>query len=184
MEFRLPTDQSIASSHLWHGDLHAANIFVNPSKHTEIVGLIDWQSSELSPLYFHARQPHIIDYNGSPHAILLIDGETSYLSKVLELGAIWDTLPGAKTSVYPFLFSSKERQIMEANVECVMRGMEAMESIKESIGELFPEQGIVRPDQYEEALDALEQMKDQVIEEFARSEEEKEIWLKEWPFGT
>ncbi|EDO02616.1 predicted protein [Sclerotinia sclerotiorum 1980 UF-70] len=73
---------------------------------------------------------------------------------------------------------------MEANVECVMRGMEAMESIKESIGELFPEQGIVRPDQYEEALDALEQMKDQVIEEFARSEEEKEIWLKEWPFGT
>ncbi|KAJ8067351.1 hypothetical protein OCU04_004704 [Sclerotinia nivalis] len=65
IEFLLPTDQSIASSHLWHGDLHAANIFVNPSKHTEVVALIDWQSTELSPLYFHARQPHIIDYNGS-----------------------------------------------------------------------------------------------------------------------
>ncbi|KAJ8067350.1 hypothetical protein OCU04_004703 [Sclerotinia nivalis] len=74
---------------------------------------------------------------------------------------------------------------MEANVEGVTRGgMEAMDSIEESIGELFPEHGIVRSHHYEEALDALEQMKDQVIEEFARSEQEKEIWLKEWPFGT
>ena len=39
---------------------------MNPSNPTEIVGFIDWQSTELSPLYFHARQPHIIDYNGPP----------------------------------------------------------------------------------------------------------------------
>ena len=62
--------------------------------------------------------------------------------------------------------------------------MEAMRSIKESIGELFPEQGIVRTDDYEEALDALEQMKEQVIDEFASNEQEREVWRKEWPFGT
>ncbi|QSZ29034.1 hypothetical protein DSL72_003544 [Monilinia vaccinii-corymbosi] len=248
-KFLLPIDQSIASSHLWHGDLHAANIFVNPNKPTEIVGLIDLQSTELSPLYFQARQPHIIDYDGPPvHGLerpqlpkdieqldatakehakalylqkslcslyntltyhqnpqvyaafefqqttsylllllarnLLIDGEASYLSQLAELKATWDTLPEAKTSFYPFSFSTKEQQVMQANVEGVMRGMEAMHSIKESIGELFPEHGVVRADQYEEVLDALEQIKGQVIEEFARSKQEREVWLKEWPFGT
>jgi hypothetical protein len=34
------------------------------------------------------------------------------------------------------------------------------------------------------ALDALEQMKDQVIEEFASNEQERQVWRKEWPFGT
>ncbi|PVH69760.1 hypothetical protein DL98DRAFT_438347 [Cadophora sp. DSE1049] len=249
IKFLLPTDRSVTSSHLWHGDLHAANIFVNPSNHTEIVGLIDWQSTELSPLYYHARQPHIIDYDGPPvsglerprppkdieqldtnakkHAEalylqqslcslfnilthhqnprlyaalefqqttsylllllarnLLVDGEATYLSQVAELEATWDTLPNAKSSAYPFSFSRKERQEMEADVENVARGIEAMRSIRESIGELFPEQGIVRSDQYEDALDALEQMKCQVIEEFASNEQEREVWRKEWPFGT
>ena len=73
---------------------------------------------------------------------------------------------------------------MEANVEGVVRGMEAMRSIRESLSELFPEQGIVRADLYDEALDALEQMKVQVIEEFASNEQERDVWRKEWPFGT
>jgi hypothetical protein len=222
---------------------------VNPSNPTEIVGLIDWQSTGLSPLYCHARQPHIIDYDGPPvyglerprppkdieqldanakkHAEalylqqslcslynvlthhqnprlyaalefqqttsylllllarnLLIDGEATYLSQVAELETTWDTLPSAKSSAYPFSFSGKERQEMEADVESVARGIEAMRSIREGIGELFPEQGIVRADQYEDALDALEQMKDQVIEEFASNKQEREVWRKEWPFGT
>ncbi|KAL5331675.1 hypothetical protein ACEPPN_001210 [Leptodophora sp. 'Broadleaf-Isolate-01'] len=241
--------RSICSSHLWHGDLHVANIFVNPSNPTEIVGLIDWQSTELAPLYHHARQPQILDYNGPPviglerphlpkdieqldadakkqaealylqqslcslyntlthhqnaqhHAAfvfqqttshlllllarnLLIDGEATYLSQVAALEATWDELPGAKGSAYPFSFSASERQEMEADTEGVVRGMEAMRAIRESIGELFPEQGIVRTELYDEALDALEQMKQQVIGEFAQTEQDREIWRKEWPFGT
>ncbi|KAF2496248.1 hypothetical protein BU16DRAFT_526753 [Lophium mytilinum] len=249
IEFLVPTDQAISSAHLWHDDLHVANIFVNPSQPTEVVGLIDWQSTEISPLYFHARQPHILDYDGPPvsglerpqlpedidkldasakkHAEalylqqslcslyntlthhqnprlyaalefqqttsylllllarnLLIDGEASYLSQVAELEGTWGALPGAAGSPYPFSFSPKEREEMEAEVEGVVRGMDAMRSIRESIGELFPEQGIVRPDQYDETLDALAQIKDQVIEEFAGSEQEREVWQKMWPFGT
>ncbi|KAF2259616.1 APH-domain-containing protein [Lojkania enalia] len=249
IRFLLPTDRTISSAHLWHGDLHVANIFVNPSEPTEVVGLIDWQSAELSPLYFHARQPHILDYDGPPvsglerpqppkdmekleanakkHAEtlylqqslcslyntlthyqnpqlyaalefqqttsylllllarnLLIDGEATYLLQVAELEATWDALPGTKGWTYPFSFSPKEREEIEADVEGVVRGMEAMRSIRENMGELFPEQGIVRQDQYEETLDALAQMKDQVIKKFASTEQEKEIWQKMWPFGT
>ncbi|TVY54027.1 Altered inheritance of mitochondria protein 9, mitochondrial [Lachnellula cervina] len=239
IKFLLPTDRSIASSHLWHGDLHVANIVVNPSKHTEIVGIIDWQSTELSPLYFHARQPTIINYHGprfhglerpqppkdteqlDPNAkkhaealylkqslcslyntlthhqnprlyaalgfqqttshlllslarYLLVDGEAAYLLQIAELEATWSSLPSAQNSAYPFSFSAEELRELEADVEGGLRGMDAMRSIRECIGELFPEKGIVKADQYEEALDALEQMRDQVIEEFATSEQEKE----------
>lgn len=249
IKFLLPIDRAISGPHLWHDDLHVANIFVNPSKPTEVVGLIDWQSTKLSPLYFQARQPHILDYDGplvsglerpqppkdmqklEPNAKkhaetlylqqslcslyntlthhqnpqlyaaldfqkttsylllllarnLLVDGEASYLLQVAELEATWDTLPGAKGQTYPFTFAPKDREEIEVEVEGVVRGMEAMRSVRENVGELFPEQGMVKADQYEETLDALAQMKDQVIETFASTEQEREVWQKMWPFGT
>lgn len=222
---------------------------MDPSEPTKIVSIIDWQSTELSPLYFQARQPNIIDYDGPTvyglerpefpedmdrldadakrqaetlylqqslcilyntlihqqnpklHAALefqqdprymllliarnlLIDGEATYMSQVADLETIWVNLPGTKGSPYPFSFSKADKEAIEADVEGAIRGMEAMQSVKETIGDLFPEKGIVRPDQYEEALDAMEQMKEQVIEEFAKSEQDKEEWRRLWPFGT
>ena len=62
--------------------------------------------------------------------------------------------------------------------------MQVMAAIQEAIGELFPEKGVVRPDQYEEALDALEQMKDQVLREYVSTEQERETWRKVWSFGA
>jgi hypothetical protein len=59
-----------------------------------------------------------------------------------------------------------------------------MQSVRDSIGDLFPEQGYVRTELYSEALDALGQMKEQVINEFAKNEEEREVWNRWWPFGT
>lgn len=64
------------------------------------------------------------------------------------------------------------------------RGMEAMRAIRGELGEFSIEKGIVTPEQYEEALDALRQMKEQVIDTFATSEEDRETWEQSWPFGT
>jgi hypothetical protein len=245
----LPADETITSAHLWHDDLHLGNIFVDPSEPTKVVGLIDWQSTELSPLYFHARQPHFIDYEGSPinglerpqprkdldrfepsarreaealylHQSLcslyltlihhqnprlytalqfqntqeylllllarniLIDGEVTYLSQLAELESTWSDFSADKMSPCPFAFSDKERDDFEADMRGVVRGMEVMRSIRDSLGELFPEQGIVRSDQYNEALDALNQMREQVVSTFASNSKEKEIWENEWPFET
>ncbi|KAG6260015.1 hypothetical protein E4U49_005367 [Claviceps purpurea] len=66
LKYLLPADRSLRTSHLWHSDLHAGNVLVDPGNRTRIMGLIDWQSTELSPLYFQARQPHFIDYKGPP----------------------------------------------------------------------------------------------------------------------
>lgn len=49
---------------MWHGDLHANNIFVNPENPTEIVGIIDWQSVHLSPFFLQAGHPALIEFNG------------------------------------------------------------------------------------------------------------------------
>ncbi|KAE8350734.1 hypothetical protein BDV28DRAFT_33292 [Aspergillus coremiiformis] len=65
VKFLLP-EESIQTSHIWHNDLHAENIFVNPSDPSEIYGVIDWQSTELAPLYDHTLEPYIRDYDGPP----------------------------------------------------------------------------------------------------------------------
>ncbi|KAG5961937.1 hypothetical protein E4U56_003610 [Claviceps arundinis] len=64
LKYVLPADRSLGSSHLWHDALHAGNIFVDPDNPSRIVGIIDWQSTEFSPLYFQARQPFFLDSDG------------------------------------------------------------------------------------------------------------------------
>ncbi|KAL9124557.1 MAG: hypothetical protein Q9217_006122 [Psora testacea] len=60
----LPKEESFRASIMWHSDLHANNIFVNPEKPTEITGIIDWQSVHLSPFFLQARHPALIEFNG------------------------------------------------------------------------------------------------------------------------
>ncbi|KAL4985075.1 kinase-like domain-containing protein [Aspergillus falconensis] len=66
VKYLLPTDPSITSAFLWHPDLHAENIFVRPERPAEVLGIIDWQSTELLPLFDHARLPYFLDYDGPP----------------------------------------------------------------------------------------------------------------------
>ncbi|RHZ57500.1 uncharacterized protein CDV56_108101 [Aspergillus thermomutatus] len=64
VKFLMPDDESIRMSHIWHNDLHTENIFVNPDNPSEIYGFIDWQSTELAPLYDHTLEPYFLDYDG------------------------------------------------------------------------------------------------------------------------
>ncbi|EFR02271.1 phosphotransferase enzyme family protein [Nannizzia gypsea CBS 118893] len=60
----LPRETGLTSGHLWHNDLHAENIFVNPNKPTEIMGIIDWQSLQIAPLTDHCLDPSFLGYEG------------------------------------------------------------------------------------------------------------------------
>ncbi|KAL4886604.1 kinase-like domain-containing protein [Aspergillus karnatakaensis] len=48
-----------------HPDLSAENIFVDPREPTKVVRFIDWQSTEIIPLFEHARPPYFINGDGS-----------------------------------------------------------------------------------------------------------------------
>ena len=223
---------------------------MDPENPTKVIGIIDWQSAELAPLFQHARQPYFLDYDGPPifglerprlpenlaqlapaapkeakalflkqslsalykaflhrhnprlyRAMafqetpsfdllllarnLLVDGEATYLAQVLELENMWAELPGVcarGAPSFPFRFSNEERAEIEADVIGALRGIEAMRQVQESLGDLFPERGVVRNDQYEETRDALRQIREETIDTYARDEKEKKIWPAGWPF--
>lgn len=82
----------------------------------------------------------------------------------------------------PFKFSGEEKEQIELDVKGALRSMEAMRGIKESLGELFLDRGIMRTEQYEETMDALRQIKEQVIHTFAHNVRERSLWQDMWPF--
>lgn len=250
VKYLLPTDDSITGSSLWHSDLHRENIYVNPDKPGEIVGVIDWQSTDLLPLFDHARQPYILDYDGpqvtglerpalpenfqeltseeqrraqslylqmSLLALykklthdrnerlygamefretlsfelllltqnLLIDGEAHYQARIANLEHVWADLPGVRAHgnpPFPCHFSSDELTAIYDDEAGTIRGMEYMELVKQTLGDLWPEKGIVRHDQYNESKEALRQAKLQLFDQLGLNEQERIDWDLAWPF--
>lgn len=240
VRYLLPTDKSIMASFLWHSDLHTENIFVNPERPTEILGIIDWQSTELLPLFEHARQPYFLDYDGPsveglepptlPENIrelssakqleakrlymsmslsalyrnltyrdnpvlykamefrqtkcfemlllaqnLLVDGEALYQASVLDLEKEWPDIPGVQAfgnPPFPVQLSASEIRSLERDVSGAIRGMELLAHIKNSLGELWPEKGVVRHDQYDDTKTLLNQAKAEIHDRLKSFEEQ------------
>ncbi|KAK2750684.1 hypothetical protein FQN57_002757 [Myotisia sp. PD_48] len=62
--YMLPKDENLHASVMWHNDLHTDNIFVDPADPVKIVGIIDWQSTHLSPLFLQACTPAMLKFEG------------------------------------------------------------------------------------------------------------------------
>ncbi|KAJ5799273.1 uncharacterized protein N7518_001341 [Penicillium psychrosexuale] len=250
VRYLLPTDKSITASFLWHSDLHTENIFVNPERPTDILGIIDWQSTELLPLFEHARQPYFLDYDGPfveglepptlPENIgelssakqletkrlyinmslsalyrnltyrdnpvlykamefrqtrcfemmllaqnLLVDGEALYQASALDLEKEWPDIPGVQAfgnPPFPVQLSASEVRSLEVDVSGAIRGMELLADVKNSLGELWPEKGVVRHDQYDDTKKRLNQAKAEIHNRLKSSEEQR-AWEYSWPFG-
>lgn len=45
---------------LWHTDLHLGNIFVSSNEFSLVEGVVDWQSSQICPLFAQARFPEFL----------------------------------------------------------------------------------------------------------------------------
>ena len=119
---------------------------------------------------------------------LLIHGEAQYLASILMLEDAWLDLRGVVhqgSLPYPFRFSAAERTEIEADAKGAAEGMNLMRCVRDSIGrDLFPERGVVRADQYDEAKDAMQQIKTQVLDTYAHDECERKLWEEYWPFDN
>ncbi|KAL8736428.1 MAG: hypothetical protein Q9166_000220 [cf. Caloplaca sp. 2 TL-2023] len=71
-------DPSVSAAFLWHPDLHAENIFVDPQHPTYITCIIDWQSVSIRPLFRHAGHPAFLDFDG-PKPMLGIRGDAKQI---------------------------------------------------------------------------------------------------------
>ncbi|PGH11077.1 hypothetical protein AJ79_05119 [Helicocarpus griseus UAMH5409] len=58
------SEPELNTGHLWHNDLQYENIYMNPDKPNEILGIIDWQAVEIMPLYDQALDPAFLGYEG------------------------------------------------------------------------------------------------------------------------
>jgi len=242
----LHVDEALGKPHVWHNDLHSANIFVDPLNPTKITGIIDWQNIQIRPLYFQARQPFFIDHpgprlrglerpafpkrdaNADPAAHggattlyfqqslcvlyktlihkqspaihrcfefqespafdmlllarnLLVDGEAAYIAQAVAMERIWPTLSCTQAVQFPLTFSEEDVMRAEKDAENASRGMQLLQAVRVSMGELFPERGMVRHEQYDEAKDALRQLNEQMIGQYARNEEEIKMLEDVWP---
>ncbi|KAL3250473.1 hypothetical protein ABHI18_011187 [Aspergillus niger] len=250
VQFLLPTDGSISSAFLWHPDLHTENIFVDPERPSEVLGIIDWQSCEILPLFDHARQPCLLDYDGPPAAgidrpklpenfdqldptekaeakrlylnislatlyrkltfaknkklfdamefqqtssfdmmlfaqNLLIDGEALYRAGVLELKEEWPYLPGVQASgipPFPLQYTTDDASAIHEDADKASQSMALMRGVEEFLGKMWPEEGIVPPEQYDEVKEILGYVKTDLIDQLAHSEVDKIGWEKAWPF--
>ncbi|KAL4897301.1 kinase-like domain-containing protein [Aspergillus ambiguus] len=59
--YLFPSDRVVVAPHIWHTDLHSANIFVQDGR---ISGVIDWQGIWAGPLILQARHPRLVEYHG------------------------------------------------------------------------------------------------------------------------
>ncbi|KAL3468055.1 hypothetical protein BJX64DRAFT_282938 [Aspergillus heterothallicus] len=60
----LPEDTEIHRPVLWHPNLHADHIVVNPADPSKITGMIYWQVAHIAPLCLQVRHPAILDFDG------------------------------------------------------------------------------------------------------------------------
>lgn len=250
LPYILPDAEAAAQSCMWHNDLHAENIFVDPEDPSQILSIIDWQSVSVTPLFDHTIPPAFLDHDEScSHAMekptipaalsnmsndeqsivmrhfyneslayafkvllqkhiepafqalafqessaadvlvlarrLFEIGEAHEMSSILALRDEWLEVPLVKRRnnlPFPLTISDAEVAEIEDDLRKAMESQEVMNKIKDSLGELFPEKGIVRHDQYNEAKRQLRQLKVQILQQFARNSQERSAWDTAWPF--
>jgi hypothetical protein len=57
LPYILPREFWSSTFHLWHDDLHALNIFVKENDPSELVAIIDWESTTISLMFDHKIVP-------------------------------------------------------------------------------------------------------------------------------
>ena len=242
----LPKEPVLTTGHLWHNDLHLENIYVNPANPREILGIIDWQSVQIMPLFDHALDPDFIGYEGPdvgedlepPKISKEVDNLNppdraiaikQYYTKCLMVA--WRTVVKAKNPAqysaiqfrgsksghlgqlvrnvavlgeaharallldlrdewlqmssgqeFPLDFSEEEVTEIENDVQDADLGIKIMGTIKERLGDLWPEKGLIEQENYEVVMTELRAIKTELMDALVKNESDREIFLKYWPF--
>lgn len=241
----LPTDPALVSANLWHNDLHAENIFVDPAEPTKVLGIIDWQSVSIEPLFSHLLEPSFLNYGGPEieddlqrpafpdtkslskeekaaafelyldqclmiawrmlvhkknpaqyaaikfretniASILFLSqnifslGEAHFRAVLLALQDEWAELH--PNTAFPITFSDEEVAEIQRDIESAERGIRIMQTIREQLGDLWPERGIIEHEYYDVVMEKLASIKRDLMAKYVKSEVERREFEHFWPF--
>src|SRR5208282_1640051 len=61
VEALIPEEEDLQRPTLWHTDLNSRNLFISFTGHPSLNSIIDWQSTQILPLYLQAQLPLFIE---------------------------------------------------------------------------------------------------------------------------
>lgn len=235
LKLLLPDNPALKTGHLWHNDLHHENIFVDPEKPNEVLGIIDWQSTQIMPLVDHCLDPSFLGYEGpdvgdnleppvlpdevdnlngeekttalrefyaqsimvawrmvvraknpaqynaiqfrnskAGHLLhfaqnIAVLGEAHFRALLLDLRDEWAESPLAPE--FPLQFSEGEVAEVEADVKAADLGIQIMNTIKQRLGDQWPEKGLIEHESFEVVMAELREIKAELMDRFAKSQE-------------
>ncbi|TKA58969.1 hypothetical protein B0A49_11243 [Cryomyces minteri] len=110
---------------LWHIDLHMGNVFVSQDDPTEVTGIIDWQSTSISPMFLQVRWPVFLEppenYMRGLHEPALPD-DFDQLSSNRKERAIYENDRATLSKMYEISSYSNSRDVKYAlNIPRVFR---------------------------------------------------------------
>jgi hypothetical protein len=111
-------------------------------------------------------------------------GEAHFQSLLVDLKDTWADLPAVKTDdiPFPFDFSEADFERIKMDSDGAVAGTELVAEVKETMGDLWPDKGFIEHERYDDCKAALHQVKDQILEQLADTDEEKGEYQQYWPF--
>ncbi|KAF1916462.1 phosphotransferase enzyme family protein [Ampelomyces quisqualis] len=110
-------------------------------------------------------------------------GEAHFQSLVVDLKDTWADLPGVTSHTpFPFSFSEADIERIKSDSDGAVAGTELVAAVKERLGGLWPDKGFIEHERYIDCRAALREVRDQILEQLADSDEEKDEYKQYWPF--
>ncbi|KAJ9357086.1 hypothetical protein DTO027B9_3225 [Paecilomyces variotii] len=110
-------------------------------------------------------------------------GEAHFQSLMVDLKDIWADLPAVTNDIpFPYDFSEEDLERIKLDSDGAVAGTELVAEVKERMGDLWPDKGFIEHERYDECKAALHEIKAQILEQLAETDEEKAEYERYWPF--
>ncbi|PWY87839.1 phosphotransferase enzyme family protein [Aspergillus sclerotioniger CBS 115572] len=141
----------------------------------------------------HAKNPdlyQIVNFRKTPaYGLIFVAhrmfeyGEAHFQSLLVDLEDTWADLPAVTSDVpFPYQFSEADIERIRSDSDGAVAGTDLVAEVKEQLGDLWPDKGLIEHEQYEDCKAALNEIKAQILEQLAETDEEKAEYERYWPF--
>ena len=134
-----------------------------------------------------AKNPHLFEATEFRKTASILLSFSAY--RIFEYGEAYsqallleikDTWPAS--TPFPFTFSDAEAERIKARGDAAVAGTELMAQVKETMGELWPDKGLIEHARYDTCRAELELMKEELLEQLPGNEEGRAEYERYWPF--
>ncbi|PYI05926.1 hypothetical protein BO78DRAFT_446811 [Aspergillus sclerotiicarbonarius CBS 121057] len=110
-------------------------------------------------------------------------GEAHFQSLLVDMEDTWGDLPAMTSDVpFPFHFSEADIERIKLDSDGAVAGTELVAEVKEQLDDLWPDKGFIEHERYDDCKAALQEIKNQILDQLAETDEERTEYERYWPF--